>query len=108
MQEGEEISTETAGHKYCISWFVMQVCNVGAALFISSWNAHPIPGMFVCHTCVSIIMLKEHTQGFRILYIRCTTNIIIIAANNYVLLRDECTTVQLHGCQSSPGDGKSI
>ena len=67
MQEGDEISVESASHNYCISWFVMQVCNVGAALFISSWNAHPIPGMFVCRTCVGIIMLKEHMQGFRIL-----------------------------------------
>ena len=31
--------------QFCTSWFVIQVANVGVALFISSWNQHPIPGM---------------------------------------------------------------
>lgn len=44
MLEASEISTENVVTQYCLSWFIMQVCNVGISIFVSAWNAHPIPG----------------------------------------------------------------
>lgn len=43
MLEANQISTEDPATQYCVSWFAMQVCNVGISIFVS-WNSHPIPG----------------------------------------------------------------
>ncbi len=47
MLEKGEISLDDPNSQFCISWFVMQVANVGVTLFVSSWNAHPIPGVLI-------------------------------------------------------------
>ena len=51
MMENDEISTDPISC-YCTSFVVIQVANVGISLFISSWNNHTIPGMFICVQCV--------------------------------------------------------
>ena len=51
MMENDKISTDPISC-YCTSFVVIQVANVGISLFISSWNNHPIPGMFICVQCV--------------------------------------------------------
>ncbi|XP_065894563.1 uncharacterized protein [Dysidea avara] len=46
------VSLETAGDidmdcphtKYCVSWFTLQVVNVGTTIVVQSWNSHPISG----------------------------------------------------------------
>lgn len=46
MVEGEEIDMDNETTKFCVSWFAMQIVNEATTMFISSWNSHPIPGMF--------------------------------------------------------------
>ena len=47
MLESGEISHENVMDQYCVSWFAIQVCNIGISIFVSSWNSHPIPGKYV-------------------------------------------------------------
>ena len=42
MEEGQLLMDDPTD-LYCMSWFSIQVANVGVSLFISSWNQHPIP-----------------------------------------------------------------
>lgn len=52
MLENNEISLDDSASQFCISWFTLQVLNVAIAAFITSWNAHPVPGMFsFCVRC---------------------------------------------------------
>ena len=44
MVEKEEISMDNPATQYCVSTFVMNVASAGISIFVSSWNAHPIPG----------------------------------------------------------------
>ena len=44
MLEAGEISHENAMVRYCVSWFLIQLCNVEVAIFVSLWNARLIPG----------------------------------------------------------------
>ena len=53
MMENDEISTDPISC-YCTSFVVIQVANVGISLFISSWNNHPIPGVFMCSMCFKV------------------------------------------------------
>lgn len=43
VQKGE-IDMDDSLHQFGCSWLTLQVANVGASLFVESWNAHPIPG----------------------------------------------------------------
>ena len=45
MLECGDISSEDLMVQYCVSWFAIQVCNVGVSMFVMSWNSHPIPGI---------------------------------------------------------------
>ena len=38
MLENNEISLDNEMHKYCISWFIINVANIGMSIFLSSWN----------------------------------------------------------------------
>ena len=44
MEEAYEIDMESATHKFCVSWFTLQVCRVGSKLIVEAWNNHPVPG----------------------------------------------------------------
>ena len=45
MFEQGEIDLEDSIHKFCVSWFTIEVVSIGIDLFIKSWNNHPIPGI---------------------------------------------------------------
>ena len=47
MLQRQEIDMDNPMHQYCVSFFSINVVNVGISLFINSWNNHPIPGMYV-------------------------------------------------------------
>lgn len=53
MLEKEEILMDDPSTQFCVSSFVMKVINVGVSSFVSSWNAHPIPGLFF-ETCTHV------------------------------------------------------
>ena len=36
------LNIDDHAEQYCMSWFSIQVANVGMILLISSWNQHPI------------------------------------------------------------------
>ena len=40
--ESGEFFYENPKVQYCVSWFSIQVCNVGISIFVSSWNSHGI------------------------------------------------------------------
>lgn len=44
MEENDEIDMDNDHVKFCVSWFCIQVANVGTKSFVSSWNEHRIPG----------------------------------------------------------------
>lgn len=44
MLQSGDMSMDDTLHQYCCSWLAMHVSNIGALLFVESWNAHPIPG----------------------------------------------------------------
>ena len=37
------INIDDPATMYCVSWFTLQVANVGILRFIDAWNNHPIP-----------------------------------------------------------------
>ena len=45
MSEDGDIIMSDPLHKFCTSWFTIQVANSGMELFVTSWNNHPLPGM---------------------------------------------------------------
>ena len=45
MSEDDDIIMSDPLHKFCTSWFTIQVVNSGIELFVTSWNNHPLPGM---------------------------------------------------------------
>ena len=45
MMENEDFSLDNDVHKYCVSWFAINVAAAGVQVFVSSWNEHPIPGI---------------------------------------------------------------
>ena len=51
MEQKEEICMDDPLHRFCCSWLIS---NVGAKLFVASWNAHPIPGMIVSYFLVPL------------------------------------------------------
>ena len=51
MTNAGEISMDDSTTQFCTSWFTIKVADVGVNIFLSSWNQHPIPGVFVC-ACV--------------------------------------------------------
>ena len=46
LVENDQINTDDNVHKYCISWFIIQVASIGTSIFVRSWNEHPIPGNY--------------------------------------------------------------
>ncbi len=44
MTERGEISADDPLCQSCVSWFTINVANVGVTLFVNAWNNHPIPG----------------------------------------------------------------
>ena len=57
VQQGD-LCMDDPLHQYCCSWLCLHVSNVGALLFVSSWNAHPIPGKCIqCHNYSQLITL---------------------------------------------------
>ena len=44
MVEKEEIDLCDPMQQYCTSWLTLHVSNIGTSIFVSSWNAHRIPG----------------------------------------------------------------
>jgi len=65
MCESEIINLENPMHRFCVSWFALNVARVGTALFISSWNEHRIPGIALHVFIVSITFwVKNRPQGW--------------------------------------------
>ena len=58
MLEREEFSIDDPTTQFCISSFLMQITNVGVRSFVSSWNAHPIPGFNYA------VMMVHYFQAF--------------------------------------------
>ena len=58
MLDKGDISLDDDLSRYCISWCSICVASVGVALFVSSWNEHPIPGIskgtLYCSTMYSL------------------------------------------------------
>ena len=52
MTQKGDICMDDPLHQFCISWLTLHVSNVGATLFVASWNAHPIPGIVTCFAVV--------------------------------------------------------
>lgn len=48
MEEKGQVDTDDDVHKFCISWFTLQVVKIGSSLFIASWNNHHIPSKCNC------------------------------------------------------------
>ena len=44
MAERGDIDMGNELHKFCMSWFTIQVTSVGIQLLVGAWNSHPIPG----------------------------------------------------------------
>ena len=44
IEESGMIDMESSIHKFCLSWFAIRVCCVGAKLAVEAWNEHPVPG----------------------------------------------------------------
>ena len=44
MLDQQQFSMDDPTTQFCVSSFLMQIINVGVSNFVSSWNAHPIPG----------------------------------------------------------------
>ncbi len=59
MLEKGEFSLDDPLHCHCVSWFSINVANVGLSLFISSWNDHPIPGA-ILFTSAAITDMAIH------------------------------------------------
>ena len=47
MLERGDFSLDAEWHKFCVSWFVIQVASTGIELFVAAWNDHPIPGIML-------------------------------------------------------------
>ena len=45
MMENRDFSLDDDLDKFCVSWFAIKVAAVGIAVFVASWNEHPIPGI---------------------------------------------------------------
>ena len=45
MMHKGDICMDNPLHQFCSSWLALYVSNVGARYFVTSLNAHPIPGM---------------------------------------------------------------
>ena len=43
MERRGDFDIDAPTHKFCVSWFTLQVAQVGTTLFVQSWNEHPIP-----------------------------------------------------------------
>ena len=48
MVARDEICMDNETTQFCVSWVSMHVLNEAIAMFVTSWNAHPIPGMLCC------------------------------------------------------------
>ena len=44
MLDSGDFSLDREMHKFCVSWFTVQVASSGIELFVAAWNNHPIPG----------------------------------------------------------------
>ena len=44
MEENGDFSMDSMVHRYCVSWFSLNVAVVGIKYFIGAWNRHYIPG----------------------------------------------------------------
>ena len=44
MVENQEINMEDGGVKFCVSWYGIQVSQVGTETFVAGWNEHRITG----------------------------------------------------------------
>ena len=44
MLESGDFNLDVEWHRYCVSWFAIQVASAGTELFVPAWNDHPIPG----------------------------------------------------------------
>ena len=44
MVENQEVNMEDGGVKFCVSWYGIQVSQVGTETFVAGWNEHRITG----------------------------------------------------------------
>ena len=62
MAEASQFNMDNPIHKYCVSWFTINVSNSGLKLFVSSWNAHPMPGeIFFLQVKLALIIANLFT-----------------------------------------------
>uniref|UniRef100_A0A1X7TJY3 Integrase core domain-containing protein n=1 Tax=Amphimedon queenslandica TaxID=400682 RepID=A0A1X7TJY3_AMPQE len=68
LVESDLINTEDPIHKYCISWFIIQVASIGTSIFVNSWNEHPIPGHKngIIRRGVPNVLMKQSSNAKRI------------------------------------------
>ena len=45
MLEKGDFSLDAEWHKFCVSWFAIQVASIGIEMFVAAWNDHSIPGI---------------------------------------------------------------
>ena len=60
MEEEGLVDMDSSTDQFCISWFTLQVANVGAAQAVQSWNEHPIPGMLHRFAIVYLRMIIKY------------------------------------------------
>lgn len=59
LQEAGDINMDCPHEKYCISWFTVRVCAVGASMVVNAWNHRPSSGTSTCTTVIAYIQLVE-------------------------------------------------
>ena len=59
MSESSELNMDDEIHKYCSSWFSINISNVGLKLFVNSWNAHSLPGIILLFSHTYIILARS-------------------------------------------------
>ena len=47
MTEDGDIAIDDPMYRFCVSWYIIRVANLGIGLLVSSWNEHRIPRKYL-------------------------------------------------------------
>ena len=59
MERRGDFDIDAPLHKFCVSWFTLQVAQKGTTLFVQSWNEHPIPSKYIKLSFCTWVLLHE-------------------------------------------------
>ena len=64
MEKEGDFDGDVDTHKFCISWFSLQVANVGTTLAVKAWNEHRIPGILALTVLLYVhVCTVRHTRS---------------------------------------------